>query len=111
MSDERTCASCKHWDQETLRTNWKGALSITSRTKQGAQALTYDERDELAQRVSLRFGRCNAIREGWDVPPEEAETVRIVAWDGSEYRADVNTRDDFGCVLHAARGVEQETGQ
>ena len=78
------CKTCKHWDP--VKEGEYGAI-------QGS-------------------GGCKAARQLWDVTerkppdyddltllPEHAGLLCMVA-DGSEYRAELITMPDFGCVMH-----------
>lgn len=96
------CATCNHW-------------------------VALEEWDVVAG--GLR--RCKAVRQKWDVEDEVPETLRdgkysdkgstdpidiaygkaaedvfkkalAVVNDGSQYRADLLTRPEFGCILHSA---------
>lgn len=73
------CASCRHW-----RNPWE-PTSIAE--------------GHLPEEQRSRWGTCDLIQlpgYGEDV----GEAIAFTA-DGSDYRSDLHTRDDFGCVLWA----------
>ena len=93
MSD--TCSTCKFWGDGN------------------------DEHDWTATGVG--FKRCQAVRERWEIQDEASKGLewddddgsayakaradalrasKAYVQDGSEYRADLVTGPDFGCVLH-----------
>lgn len=108
-----TCSGCKHWDHSP--DPFRRAITIDGAryTYDADPDAAPDEASAYAQQLRLnkRFGICTAIHEGWDIPAELAESTKATAWDGSSYKAEVNTRDDFGCVLFDASsaGLGYET--
>lgn len=102
MSD---CGSCKHWDQEVAQSSYRDPVGIEYPWDGGRPSdAEFDRQERVRHQIGSRFGHCTAITQGWDHTEAEAAGLRAVAWDGSEFRADVYTRDDFGCVLHEPRG-------
>jgi hypothetical protein len=83
------CVNCTHWDRAEVN-ELNHAVSL---------AWPNQDSDHVAQRINSRFGLCTGIHEGWDLTVEEAETVKAVVWDGSSYKASINTREDFSCAL------------
>lgn len=84
VSDVNRCASCKHWQNP-----WDDPGSGTSK-------IPDDDRP--------RWGVCALI----DMPDYSEKTTTIAfTQDGSDYAADLHTRDDFGCVLHEPHTNEE----
>lgn len=90
---DRLCETCKHWKRHTVDDfgwGWK---------------------DERANPDD--FGECKAVAfEYW----QEKGDKPFYVMDGSEYRAQLNTRRDFGCNQHedetmqTVRELEAERG-
>jgi len=76
-----TCATCKHWRHVP-----KSELGPADPWP-----------DKVTGEDEPRWGWCNLIG-----LPGYGETTDLSAYtqDGSDYRADLHTRDDFGCTLH-----------
>lgn len=90
---EAKCATCKHWE------------------KTGEYETGY----------GLGLGRCKAIPMFWDSTEweedlegrkfrDEFKDTKAFAQDGSDYRAIVLTRPDFGCVSYDTAGAEGRRG-
>jgi hypothetical protein len=77
MTEEKRCGSCTWWEQ---RTDFK---------------TVYNED------VDQKYRRCEIVpmAEPYETPPDPLPLA--VAMDGSEYRADLYTLADFGCVQWA----------
>lgn len=93
------CATCKHWSADDETVGWEGS--------------------------SIGMRQCTAAKTRWDlmdganggdrhIPDDEGAEViwirnrvealrkaRVYVQDGSEYRAEMITGSDFGCVLHS----------
>lgn len=79
MSDERTCATCEHWESPEADAMWGDWMS-------------YPEED------AGRWGVCQLI----DLPGYGEQTaLSAYVQDGSDYKATLHARADFGCNLHA----------
>lgn len=103
MADQPACANCRFWDRSEVG-EYNHAVTVI-----GAHSLPWEPEskktpaDRVKERVNARFGLCTGINEGWDLTVEQAERVLATVWDGSSYRASLNTRDDFFCALFEQR--------
>lgn len=85
MPDVNRCVSCKHWQNP-----WDDPGT-------GTDKIPVDDRP--------RWGVCALI----DMPDYSEKTTTIAfTQDGSDYAADLHTRDDFGCVLHDPSTATEE---
>ena len=76
------CETCKHWtDAWGL---WVEELYEEAEAR--GESFNPDE-------APPRWGTCSVVTLGWDAEQ------RAFVQDGSDYRADLHTRADFGCVL------------
>lgn len=75
-----TCATCTHWRQSD---DWNKPSP-----------------DNVPQPDRANWGWCDLIG-----LPEYGEVVTVTAYtkDGSDYKADLFTRSDFGCTLHQVK--------
>lgn len=75
------CGACRHWDT-------------------GAEAKRIQRvRTELSGKDAQRYGTCRAVTLGY------TDSAVAFTQDGSDYMADLHTREDFGCVLFEPRGA------
>lgn len=107
QATQATCVNCRFW--ERLDSPTDHAITIDGIYDYGWDDPSDTDEEKvgraLLRRLNARFGYCNAVNEGWGVTREVAETVKATVWDGSSYRASLNTRDDFSCALHESLGV------
>jgi len=88
-----TCAGCKHWDTEEIRSDWRFSIRVKNLPNE-----TRAQAEERARQIEVSFGLCKAItlqnsyETSTDVPVAFTQ-------DGSDYRADLFTQATFGCVL------------
>jgi hypothetical protein len=98
-----TCGACQHWRRPEERSGYGNAVSYRD-----------DEWDDDAddgfggpRRGSADdhlFGECLGVPEGWDLPNDGPAPLAATR-DGSNYRAVLFTRAEFGCVLWEAQTV------
>lgn len=90
-----TCSSCTHWTQDD-----EGS-SVTP------LPVSYGDGSDYFERVAARnadVGLCNAAVFAPDVELDDPVPLLMVR-DGSDYRASLYTRRDFGCLLHEQRST------
>lgn len=90
------CGNCLHWRRPEDRGDYTTAVSFQD------DEWSDDAEDGLGGYVrgdaeDREYGECRLIPEGWDLPDGPAPLA--VVRDGSNYRADLFTKADFGCVL------------
>lgn len=93
-TDETRCGTCKHWQKP--RDDWYGA---------DLRAEGYDDSDAYDHEATIALNRLYRTCQRIEMPdtygekftPETAPLAYTM--DGSQYRADLLTRAEFGCVL------------
>lgn len=98
-----TCSTCKHWNSD--RTDFRSAVSTWA-----LRDLPPGHKLQMEIDGDRLYGLCQAVQLGpWE--PEQGQTLAdaplAIAVDGSEYRADLLTRAEFGCVLHEVQVSEE----
>lgn len=81
LRSERTCATCIHWDPPDLAAQWH-------------------DWDKVPEQDMTRWSVCELIG-----MPDYGEVCTTTAFtqDGSDYKATLHARSDFGCTLHEAK--------
>lgn len=91
MSDDRTCSTCQWWKAYTSPDAWEWP---ELRDEHGDTV--YDE-NYLTTPAPGTWGECLKAAE---FGPSQSDRFYVV--DGSEYKAELHTRGDFGCIEWAA---------
>lgn len=94
----KLCENCAHWD---LANAWAA-------NGDGTRFRKYPPPDynEVIPDSPLRWSRCMAAEEGFENGFDPTRK-RMACWDGSEYSAELITREDFHCAEHSARPPEE----
>ena len=89
-----TCDGCRHWLRPEERTDFYDAVTFAD------YRMNSDE-------VERTYGICRAVVQGWDLP--SGPTPVAVVRDGSDYRASLFTKPEFGCVLFSGASGREES--
>lgn len=93
MGALKTCRNCQHWDI---------ANAGPPRLRE-SERWEYDSADDAKRpHANLRFSKCFAAERGWEDTYDPA-TTKMAVWDGSNYMAELLTRDDHVCGEHVSR--------
>jgi hypothetical protein len=102
--DRRSCATCKHWlSDQGEQYDWRVRIRLTllpgeSQEDRWEHDSPYEQR---AARVERSYGLCKKIDllDSYDEVSED-ELPLAFTKDGSDYKANLYTRAEFGCAAH-----------
>lgn len=101
MKTADICGTCLHWQDNT---GWNDAYQPGNFSQ-----LEDDNPKRYAeiQAHNSECGICEKIKEGFLDTDRGDPMPLATCWDGSQYRAELHTHRDFGCVLHEPKSDEQ----
>lgn len=97
------CGSCKHWDENAAKRDWRLRINLTLLPGE-EESHRYQADTPLQQRTARaeqQYGRCSKIGllNEFDEISEDDLPLAFTK-DASEYKADLYTKAEFGCVLY-----------
>lgn len=87
------CKTCAHWLPNTERADYSTVVHYLRRHGED-----YDVAYERNEQDDQLFGQCRAINLGEDLDPDQPAPLAVTQ-DGSNYRAELFTQAEFGCVM------------